>query len=88
MLSINQESSVMRMRVYPNPATDYVVVETGEESQGGVLMVSDAKGRNLTTHAVEGGICRINTAQWPKGVYFLTFISNDGQRRSVAGFKL
>ena len=88
MLSINQESAVMRMRVYPNPATDYVVVETGEESQGGVLTVSDAKGRNLTTHAVEGGICRINTAQWPKGVYFLTFISNDGQRRSVAGFKL
>ena len=88
MLSINQESAVMRMRVYPNPATDYVVVETGEESQGGVLTVSDAKGRNLTTHAVEGGICRIKTAQWPKGVYFLTFISNDGQRRSVAGFKL
>lgn len=88
MLSINHETGTLKMRAYPNPATDYVVVETGEVLQGGVMTVSDAKGRRLLTREVVEGVCRIDTAKWPKGVYFLTFINWDGQRRSVAVFKL
>ena len=73
------------MNLYPNPATQYVVLDmsTGEEMDGSVV-VTDMLGRHCFQQKAEGTSVRIPVTGLPTGMYFLTF--TDGKRAVTRKF--
>jgi hypothetical protein len=57
------------VRVYPNPATDYITVEPANAQS---LIISDATGRVQYRTRCAGTALRISTAQWPVGTYYIS----------------
>ena len=73
------------MNLYPNPATQYVVLDmsTGE-GMDGMVMITDMLGRQCLQQKVEGTSVRISVSNLPTGMYFLTY--TDGNRKSTKKF--
>ena len=73
------------MNLYPNPATQYVVLDmsTGEEMDGSVI-VTDMLGRLCFQQKAEGTSVRIPVIGLPTGMYFLTY--TDGKRTITRKF--
>ena len=77
--------SSLVMNLYPNPATEYVVLDlsTGEEMDGSV-MITDMLGRQCLQQKAEGTKCQISVSDLPVGMYFLTY--TDGKRKVTKKF--
>ena len=73
------------MNLYPNPATQYVVLDmsTGEELDG-LVIVTDMFGKQCRQLKAEGASVRIPVADLPTGMYFLTYM--DGRTRFTRKF--
>ena len=54
--------------VYPNPATDYIVVE-GKE--GDVVRVYDLDGKCITQCTIHSAQCTIDASNWATGSYII-----------------
>ncbi len=80
-----QEHSQPIMNLYPNPATQYVVLDmnTGEEMNG-MVIITDMMGRHCMQQKAEGTNCRISVSDLPTGMYFLTYA--DGNRKVTRKF--
>ena len=80
-----QEHSQQIMNLYPNPATQYIVLDmnTGEEMNGTVV-IADMMGRQCIQQKAEGTSCRIPVADLPVGMYFMTY--SDGKRTVTRKF--
>lgn len=63
--------------VFPNPATDRLVVR-GEELRS--VEVYDSFGRLVTTFAVTGTMQMMDCTSWPAGVYLLNITNAQGQK--------
>lgn len=66
---INQES----IRVYPNPTSDFIQIETQKEIQE--VMIYNTSGQQL----IHSNSTRINTKELPKGVYIIKIKTADGK---------
>lgn len=73
------------MNLYPNPATQYVVLDmsTGEEMDG-MAVITDMMGRQCIQQKAEGNSVRISVADLPVGMYILTY--SDGKNRVTRKF--
>jgi hypothetical protein len=74
--NINNENSLLR--VYPNPATEKIIIETGQISDQGILSVTNSHGQEIFTHKIEGFKTEINISTLSAGVYFIKLISAKG----------
>ncbi|MBR4135992.1 MAG: T9SS type A sorting domain-containing protein [Bacteroidales bacterium] len=65
------------MNLYPNPASSYIILDmgTGEEMDGNVI-ITDVMGRVCLQQHVAGASNLISVADFPKGMYFLTYIND------------
>jgi hypothetical protein len=61
---------VQEIRLFPNPASDVVFLETRGYGTGGTLEVADATGRMIYTNADFDETTVIKVKDWPAGVYF------------------
>ncbi len=77
-----RELEQLRMEVYPNPASTYVVVELQEPLAHGVLVLRDALGRAVLQQRVVGYYNTMNTNGLGNGVYLIELWSN-GERRAT-----
>ena len=59
------------MRIYPNPAREYVMIETDKSAMGGSIQISDAMGREIFLQPVISSLTKIETSALTKGVYFV-----------------
>ena len=73
------------MNLYPNPATQYVVLDmsTGAEMDG-LVVITDMLGRQCLQQKAEGIRVQIPVAGLPTGMYFLTY--TDGKRTVTRKF--
>lgn len=80
-----KEHPQLIMNLYPNPATQYVVLDmsTGAEMDGSVI-VTDMLGRLCFQQKAEGTSVRIPVTSLPTGMYFLTY--TDGKRTVTRKF--
>jgi bilirubin oxidase len=62
-------------RIFPNPANTFVNIELPGVSGEGNLTVYDMLGRTVFEGFVQKRIS-INTANWPRGHYFLSIVTN------------
>lgn len=71
------------VKVYPNPTTDYIIVEPGNAQS---LTITDATGRVQYRTRCAGTSLRIPMAQWPVGTYYIT-LDNGAVKKVVKSGK-
>jgi hypothetical protein len=75
------ETEQQRLVVYPNPATDQVVVELEKNrSKLNSVVVFDGRGRMVLRAIPDGGVSRwvIDTSSWPTGCYLVRALTDRG----------
>lgn len=61
------------INIYPNPASDYIYISNGKDSNNYQYSITDFLGRNLETGIVNSG--KINVEKYKSGNYILTLKS-------------
>jgi phosphatidylserine/phosphatidylglycerophosphate/cardiolipin synthase-like enzyme len=76
-LSINEwfENAIS---IFPNPAHDELSIELYNQEPLS-LSITDVKGQNIKSIALEKSLNKINTSDLKPGVYFFTFVSNSNK---------
>lgn len=76
------------LRIYPNPVSDYLHVEVGNESESanfnvikGEIIIVNSVGMILYQNPAVSGLNRIDLHGWASGCYFLLFKSEKGSRQ-------
>jgi hypothetical protein len=68
-------------RIYPNPATDHLMVTTGDNpNENFNLLVSDAFGRTVYSAEIKQnglGFFRVDCLKWPSGIYAVRVAGKD-----------
>jgi hypothetical protein len=78
---IASNSSQMPLRLYPNPVTNEVVIETGKAHQEKDIAIRNVLGQKvIERNDVRQARIRIATKQLGNGVYFVTVASDEGKR--------
>jgi hypothetical protein len=74
------EPAGKRLRVYPNPARDYLLVETDgfAEKNGCRLKIVNQLGQTVFENPAEQSLRRIELSDRPAGLYFLQLTDREG----------
>lgn len=80
------EQEMLPLKVYPNPAKDYLVVETSGLFETSEVLIQDMNGRPVKADVTSGdkGILIINTSKLSAGSYILKV--SDNKQTGVARF--
>jgi len=62
------------MQLYPNPATDMVMINLSDNLTGGTLTLRDVTGRSLNTINITANHNQLNTGALSSGVYLVTAV--------------
>lgn len=73
---INLNNSI-ELKVWPNPAIDLIQINIG--SKTGKASIIDASGRIIKSIVLSSGINRISVSDLNRGLYMVTFNSNQGE---------
>jgi hypothetical protein len=65
-----------KMRIYPNPATDYIVVETSNQSNNNSIQISDITGKSVMQFSTTGSET-LDISQLQSGTYMMRIISGN-----------
>ena len=77
-LAVNEHSSVMHnITVYPNPASNQVLVTLTEEQVGAQLILIDALGQEVISQKTTGQDVNLNVSRLPAGIYNLILRSDN-----------
>jgi len=79
------ELQFLTITIGPNPAKDYLQVETDQNIQ---LIIRDQIGRVVLEEAVSVGSNRLSVEQLPNGIYFMTVIGSDGDKKTSKLLKI
>lgn len=84
---INSLSDLLAFKVFPNPAANYVILQTAETNGAASWEFKNLVGQTVMTGAIEGTQTRINTAGLASGVYFVELHEGDktAVRKLVVG---
>jgi hypothetical protein len=69
-------NTTIDLKVWPNPATDLIQINTGNKT--GKVSIMDASGRVIKSTLLSAGINRISVNDLNRGLYIVTFNSNQG----------
>lgn len=73
-----QDYAPEKIRLYPNPATDFLMVESGDGEAIRQVMLMDVKGRMLKEQEVEEDAARVYVGDLPAGTYLLRVRTANG----------
>ena len=74
-VSIKDYVSDFDIKIYPNPAHDFIILETSNAKE---VIIYDIKGSILYKAKIDKNKIRINTSYLRKGTYLVTVISDQG----------
>lgn len=89
ILAMNDPSTPIQVRVYPNPTTGWVSIEAQSDSPSFGVALSDAQGRVLLSrnaHAPQGLPQTLDLSGYSPGLYLLHLRSQDSQ--NIQTFKI
>jgi hypothetical protein len=72
--------------LYPNPAKDYAVIESGKNAIGGLVLITDVTGREIFKSTITSMQTQIPAAAFPAGLYYVkvsALADNEGKERSA-----
>lgn len=71
--NMNNESTFLR--VYPNPATEKIIIETSQISDQGTISIMNGQGQEILTRKIDSFTNEIQINNLSSGVYFVKLIS-------------
>ncbi|MDB5284267.1 MAG: outer rane adhesin like protein [Bacteroidota bacterium] len=78
-VGISEIAPKPNLSLYPNPAGNYLVVETDETALDGIIQITDATGREVFKSQIAGRTTQIQTAVLTGGIYFVKMSDNSGR---------
>jgi hypothetical protein len=80
--NINNENNLLR--VYPNPANERIIIESGQLSDQGAITITNGQGQVILSREIEGFKTEIQIKSLSSGVYFVRLVTDKGT--SIAKF--
>jgi len=75
--SVNNAAIKPSVVCYPNPASDYIIIDKGKTAVTAVILL-DALGKYVANYILTKEQVRMEVAHLTKGIYFLQFIDSKG----------
>jgi PKD repeat protein len=77
-VGVKESTNYNSVVVYPNPASDHLTIDFGLNSSYDRLVISNQLGQKVFSKNINeaNSVIKLNTAEWPKGVYFVRLESN------------
>ncbi len=75
-VGINETTINLEMSVYPNPATNYLILKV-EKTEGLTFQLYDLQGKVIETKAVSSTSTNISLEGQPTATYFLNVVKNN-----------
>jgi hypothetical protein len=66
------------VRIYPNPASDQIMIDCGEQSDMMRVILTDLQGRVVKSSLEAGPACKIAVSDLPNGIYLILVHSDSG----------
>ena len=71
------EVSEIGMKIYPNPADDFIVIEQKKEVKESVLSIYNSLGQKIYNCTLAASEIQIETSAWNRGLYFVEIKSSN-----------
>lgn len=78
-LSVVENNHVV-FKIYPNPASTFIVIERGDESDFNHIIITDMSGKVVYDKTVFENPLEINVDEWNSGTYNVIFINSENQK--------
>jgi hypothetical protein len=67
------------LKIYPNPAAEYISIEIPESGSkmNGTVSIYGMSGQELIQQHIQGSRSETNVSSLPKGIYFVRLINNE-----------
>jgi hypothetical protein len=75
--STNELPSDMLVKVYPNPATNNIYIESNNQSEGTTCSIYDLTGKEIHTQQLHDSKTKIDVSGFPNGQYIVRIVNND-----------
>ena len=72
-------SSTSDIKIYPNPASDHITIETAQDLTNGLITVYNIKGQKLIERSIKAGDMELDTHNLAIGIYIMKISSNNQQ---------
>jgi hypothetical protein len=86
--SVDNELSNEAINLYPNPATEEILLEWGSKP---ILLadIYDSEGKLVLKNSIaaQGGISKLDISELPSGVYYILLLNDDGQKSTMTFVK-
>jgi hypothetical protein len=76
----------INMSLYPNPANDYLMLNTDNALVGGTILIYDLQGKLVASETIRGAFTQIATTQLSFGTYSVKIVNSES--RKVANAKV
>ncbi len=67
--SVSENANNNALKIFPNPATEHIVIGYSGQLGTGTLRVFNANGKLVVEEKITANQLEVNTKTWPKGVY-------------------
>ncbi len=85
------EINALEINCFPNPATDQVNISFNRDVTNGTIIFTDISGRDVyqlpLAELSEQETVSINTGNWPRGVFVVRLITNEGTTSQIISIK-
>jgi photosystem II stability/assembly factor-like uncharacterized protein len=68
----NNTDKGLTVKVFPSPADNEIVIETGLSAKPATVVITDGSGRMVATFLMTGSTSRVDVSTWSNGIYFVT----------------
>jgi len=72
-------TSSSKIKIYPNPASDHITIETSQDLTNGLIAVYNIKGQKIIEKSIKAGDVDLDTHNLAKGIYIMKISSNNQQ---------
>lgn len=76
------DNSTSGITVAPNPASSSIEITVGEELEGGVMKIFDARGNMVKEENLTSGTLVLPVADLPVGIYHINVVKEDGTMKT------
>jgi hypothetical protein len=79
-VSLASESNALEVKVFPNPAQNYLMISGEDLTKGSKALIVDALGKNVKTFQLNSKNNKLDISALKSGVYFVNVLNSQGVR--------
>lgn len=77
-VGINDAINLPSFTIYPNPASEFITIETSEFNSGTSIQIMDLTGKIIKSESLQSNTQQLDVSHLSKGLYFIKIQNNKG----------